>query len=164
MSTRKLSYTALQAAAIFTVTFLVRLPVPALSGAYVNFGDAAIYLCAYLFGGLPTAFAAAVGSALADLTAGAAVYIPATAIIKGLMGLTASIIIRQGTVIRFIIAAITCGAIMTVSYFSYETVLFGGNYAKVSFPFNLAQWGGTVAVSTVLYPFAARLKGRCPIL
>jgi len=160
MNTKTLSFAALQAAVIFAVTFFARIPVPALSGAYVNLGDSAIYVCAYIFGGLPTVLAAGVGSALADLLAGSAVYIPATIIIKTLMGIIAVGIIKRAGFSRFLIAGVICGAVLTAGYFLYESFLFGGNYAYVSLPFNLIQWGGTVAVSAVVYPLTSKLKGR----
>jgi len=160
MNTKTLSFAALQAAVIFAVTFFARIPVPALSGAYVNLGDSAIYICAYIFGGLPTGLAAGVGSVLADLLAGAAAYVPATAIIKTLMGIIAVAVIKRGGFMRFLIASVICGAVMTAGYFLYEALLFGGNYAYVSLPFNLIQWGGTIAVSAVVYPLISKLKGR----
>jgi len=160
MNAKTLSYAALQAAAIFAVTFFARIPVPALSGAYVNLGDCAIYLCAYVFGGLPTALAAGIGSALADLLAGAAVYIPATAIIKTLMGIIAVTVTKRAGFARFLTASVICGAVMAAGYFLYESFLFGGNYAFVSLPFNLIQWGGTAAISAAMYPLVSKLKGR----
>jgi len=160
MNAKTLSRAALQAAAIFAVTFFARIPVPALSGAYVNLGDCAIYICAYVFGGLPTVLAAGAGSALADLLAGAAVYVPATAIIKTLMGIIAVTVTKRANFLRFLIASVICGGVMAAGYFLYEALLFGGNYAYVSLPFNLIQWGGTAAVSAVVYPLTSKLKGR----
>lgn len=56
--------------AIVTVaTMFLSIPIPGFSGAYMNAGDAAVYLCAYMIGGWWGAACAGIGSALADIFA-----------------------------------------------------------------------------------------------
>ncbi|MDR1292922.1 MAG: ECF transporter S component, partial [Clostridiales Family XIII bacterium] len=43
--------TALMAAIIFVVTYLIRIPMPFASGGYLNIGDTPLYIAAYLLGG-----------------------------------------------------------------------------------------------------------------
>jgi uncharacterized membrane protein len=155
---KKLTASALVAALVFVVTFLVRIPIPIASGGYVNLGDTVIYLGALLLGGWPAAAAAAIGSALSDLIAGYAIYAPVTFVIKGLMGFACGIMARRAGFIRFAAAAAASGAIMVCGYFIFEALFFNLNQAIVSAPFNLMQLVGGVAVALALYPAAKRIK------
>lgn len=158
LNTRKLTLSAVMAAVIFVVTWTIRLPVPGTSGGYVNMGDAVIYLCAWLLGGPWAAAAAAVGSALADTAAGATVYIPATFVIKGLMGLICGLFAAQRQFSRFAVSCVFGGAIMTVGYALYEIAVFGMAYAAASLPFNFVQWVGSGVIAVVLFPVVTRLS------
>ena len=161
MSSKKLTATALAAALICVVTITVRLPIPALSGGYINLGDAALYLLAAVLGGLPVALAAAVGSALTDLLVGAAIYAPATFIIKFLMGLIAGGLAWRRKFPRFALAAVLGGVVMVAGYFLYEALVFGRAYALASAPFNLIQAGVCAALACALFPAIRKidLKG-----
>ena len=155
---RRITYTAIAAAIVFVITRLIVIPIGT-GGAYLNFGDIAIYLTAFLLGGPIAAAAAAVGSGLADLTTGFLVYAPATFVIKGLMGFVAGLLLRQKK--NFGLFAVACalgGAMMTVGYALYETLIFGFPTAVGNASFNLIQWGASVAVSLILYPVADRLR------
>lgn len=147
------------AALIFIVTFLVAVPVPGTS-AYVNMGDSVIY-CAGLLLNIPWAAAAAgIGSALADWAIGFPVYIPATIIIKALMGLVCAAMMRNAKFPRFVLASIIGGSIMFVGYFIYEVLFMGGwGYAVQTLVGNLIQWAGGVAGAIALYHPVKRIKG-----
>lgn len=153
---RLITFSAISAALVFTATWVFKLPIPGTSG-YVNLGDSMIFLSAWLLGPAASAAAAAIGSALADLVGGYAVYIPATFIIKGLMGLVFGLIGRKRTFGAYAAASILCGAVMTAGYAVYEAAVFDIAYALTSVPYNLAQWGGNIAVALILYPAAVRL-------
>ena len=84
---------ALLAAIVAAMTMLIKLPVPA-TGGYVHPGDGAIFLAAYLMGPW-AAIPAALGSALADILGGYAVYAIPTALIKGAMGWIAGRLIAE---------------------------------------------------------------------
>ena len=73
---------AIFAALEFVVTYLVSFPIPVIQGAYVNAGDVVLYLGAALLGGPWQALAAGIGSMLADLMLGSAVYAIPTLLIK----------------------------------------------------------------------------------
>ncbi len=154
---RKLTYTAVAAAIIFVITWTVKLPIPATSIGYIHPGDAMIFLSAFLLGGPLGAAAAAVGSAIADAAAGYAIYIPATFIIKGLMGLLVGFMARKKSFGLFVFACIIGGAVMTAGYFVFEVVLYGIPVAVPNLPFNLAQAGGGVAIALVLFPAIKRI-------
>ena len=154
---RNLTYAAVAAALVFVVTRIIYFPIGT-SGAYLNVGDVAIYFTAYLLGGPVAAAAAGVGSALCDLSLGYTIYIPATFIIKGLMGLAASRIMKKGRFGFYVTACLIGGAIMTLGYALYETCIFGFAVAVSNAPGNLIQWGGSVVIAALLYPVAKRIK------
>lgn len=157
-STRKLTTVAVMAALIFVVTWLVKIPIPVSGGAYLNFGDIVIYICAYVAGGPMAALAAAIGSAVADLAGGAALYILPTLIVKALMALAAGALFGDRTFGRYLIGCIAGGAIMVAGYGLFELIVFDASYAIASLPFNLVQWGGSVAAAAALFEVAKRLE------
>ena len=155
---RILTTTALMAAAIFVITFAVRVPMPIAAGGYLNIGDAAVYIAASLLGGPWGMVAAAAGSALADLSAGYAIYILPTAVVKGMMGLVCGKLMEREGFFRFVIASVIGGAIMTGGYAAFDVALFNANQALAGAPFNAIQWGCGVAVASALYPAVARIR------
>ena len=155
---QKITITAAFAALIFAVTFIVHIPVPGTAGGYINLGDTAIYLAAFLLGGPLAGAAAAIGSALADLSFAATYYIVPTFFIKGLMGLTAGYLSRSARFSRYTVACVLGGLIMTAGYGLYELAVFGSAYALGSLPFNLIQWVGGTAAAIILFPIAKRLS------
>jgi uncharacterized membrane protein len=158
---KTIAVTGISAAVIFAVTYFLRIPVPIPGGAYINLGDCAIFAAAYLIGAYPAALAAALGSAFADLAAGAPVYIPATFIVKGVMGFLFGIITRKvKSFRRYFAAAVLCGVVMIIGYGVYESLVFSIAYAVSSLPFNLIQAVGSVAVSGVLYKAVEGIRGR----
>jgi uncharacterized membrane protein len=164
--------TSMLAALVFVITFLVAIPIPSTS-AYVNMGDSIIYCTGMLLGAPWAALAAGIGSALADWAIGFPVYIPATLIIKGLMGFVCGMIMKRASsghdgatrelvkatffsknsgFIRFVLASILAGAIMVIGYGLYELVFMGGwGYASATIIPNLIQWIGGVAGGIALY-------------
>ena len=84
--------TALFAAFACVATMVLVVPSP--TGGYMNLGDAVVLTGAFLLGPVYGAIAGGVGSALADLLAGYASYVPATLVIKAVMGLLAGVLYR----------------------------------------------------------------------
>lgn len=85
-------YTAMVAAMIFLLTRFVQVPV---ASGYVHFGDALIYIVVSTLGGGLSLFAAALGSVLADVTSGWAVYAPVTLIIKVLIAIPFALVNKK---------------------------------------------------------------------
>lgn len=160
MRTRRLTTCAVMAALIFVVTWTVRIPVPISGGAYVNFGDAVIDVCAFILGGPLAAISAGLGSALADVAAGSAVYAPATLVIKACMALVAGWITTRQTFGRYAVGCIAAGAVMVGGYALFEFFFFGETYAAASIPFNCIQWAGSVLVALVLFKAARQLSAH----
>ena len=156
--TKKLIITSMLAALIFVITFLVAVPVPSTS-AYVNLGDSVIYCAGMLVGAPWAAAAAGIGSAIADWAIGFPIYIPATVIIKALMGFVCAKLMKRGEFPRFLMACIIGGAIMVVGYGLYEAVFMGGwGYVTATLIGNLIQWAGGVAGAAVLYYPIKRIR------
>ena len=147
-------------AAIICVCTLISIPMPI---GYFNLGDVAVLLAAYLFGAWG-AVAAAIGSALADIFLGFAIYAPATAIIKGLVALVAAWSFgalsttfkrRKGDTLPLIISAVLGECIMVGGYFAYEALVLGyGLGALASVAGNATQavcgaFGGVVLTSAL---------------
>lgn len=129
---------ALTAAAVMTLTLVIRVPIPA-TGGYLNFGDVAIFLFALLFGGKVGAFAGGFGSALADLV-GYPVYAPFTLLIKGAEGFLAGYLAAKRSLWRDLLAWAVGATAMVLGYFTVESVFFGGVAAAlVEVPSNLLQ-------------------------
>jgi len=150
--------TALMAAVIFVVTYIIRIPMPIAAGGYINFGDTAVYIAAALLGGPAGMISAAIGSALADLTAGYVMYILPTVVVKGLMGLVCGKLMERDGFPRFFMASAIGGAIMVCGYGGFDIVLFNVNQALAGLPFNSAQWVLGVAAALALFPAVTRIK------
>lgn len=82
LTTKDLCLTALFTAIVFVMTFVPKIPIPL---GYAHLGDAAVLLAVVLLGKKQGAIAGAVGSALADLIGGFAIWIVPTLVIKYIM-------------------------------------------------------------------------------
>ena len=70
---------------IMIITMFIRIPLP--SGGYFNFGDVAVVFAGLLLGKTGGLIAGGVGSALADILGGFAVFSPLTFVAKGAEGI-----------------------------------------------------------------------------
>ena len=95
-TTQELVFTALMTALVFVATYLPHIPIPL---GYAHLGDAVIFLLAFLAPRRTTLFAACIGSALADLLGGFALWIVPTLVIKFVMAEIVYRIGRRGDVI-----------------------------------------------------------------
>ena len=123
---------------------------------YLHFGDAMIYLSAAI---LPPPFAfvsSAIGGALADIIAGAPVWAPATAIIKGLNTLPISLLFYFSKKKDRIITPLTClmsvasGFITVFGYLLAEGLMYSFPSAWTSVPFSIIQATGSTVVFILL--------------
>ena len=148
---KTLAMTALFIALSYVATSILVIPVP--GGGYLNLGDAVVLLGAYLLGPFYGAIAGGVGPALADLLAGYGIYVPATLVIKMLMGAVAASLYGGLRTRRW--APVVCGvpaeAIMVCGYSLYEAFLGGSLAAGLpGLPANLLQGAFGLAASTLL--------------
>ncbi len=156
--TRNLAISSILAALTFVFTAFLSFHLTTTS-AYMHLGDSIIYCAGLLISAPWAAGTAAVGSLFADLILGAAEYIPATIIIKGLMGFLCAILMKKASFQRFVITCIIAGAIMVVGYGTYEIILGGWGRTIEGLGQNLIQWAAGVTGAAVLYYPVKRIKG-----
>lgn len=146
-STKRLIGASLAAALVFIATYLIKVEI-GLAG-YIHVGDAIILAFSALFGPIAI-LASAIGSALADLLAGYAIYIVPTAIIKALV---ATIVCyapfkkhKFGIVFSFSIAEL----VMVGLYFLVDFWYHGLAIAVQAIPLNLLQGLSGVLIGFIL--------------
>lgn len=150
---RRLIFSALFTALCCAATMFIKLPT---AMGYVNAGDAVVLLGAFLLGPLWGAVAAGLGSALADVLNGYAMYAPGTLVIKFFMALMAGWLLRSLAVKKPNPAAVLAGAtaeiLMICGYFFYECFILGyGLAALAGVPFNLIQGVFGAAAGAALF-------------
>jgi len=149
---QKIVLTALLAALVCVATLVIQIPSPL--GGYVNLGDALIILASAFLSPIYAFFAAAIGSALADVFLGYMVYAPATFVIKGLMALVTSIIIRKAfkdkAFLGTVVGGFTGEVIMVAGYYVFEGFLYDFISVLVNVPFNAIQGCAGLVLGTLL--------------
>ena len=150
---QKLVWAGLFTALTTVATMVIHIPV---GTGYWNVGDALVILSAFLLGPAWGAIAAGLGSALADILSGYAIYAPGTLIIKALMALVAAVILRPAknkkTYITAIIASIAAELVMVSGYFAYEAFILGYGMAAIANVYSNALQGLVGAsVGTILF-------------
>lgn len=135
-------------ALIMVATAWIKMPVPGGAG-YAHAGDAILFACATALGPWG-AWAAGLGSALADVWAGYPVYVPLTFCVKAVMGYVAGRY-AVGGVKRRVCVFIGAQVWMAAGYFAFDSVLYGLAPALAALPFSLFVQGGVgVALGTLL--------------
>ena len=166
--TKMMVMTALFVALGYVATTVLMIPSP--TGGYLNLGDTVVLLGAYLLGPVYGAIAAGLGPALADLLSGYGIYVPATLVIKSLMGLTAAFLYQKlgKRTWSLVVCGVAAEAIMVVGYCLYDGFLAGTITAGlVGIPSNLAQALFGIVASTLLTLGLRRsgsVRRECPRL
>jgi len=158
--TTKIILTGLMMAMIVVATMLIVIPSP-FTGGYIHLGDAIIFLSVLILGWRYGAIAAGVGSALADLLVGYAVWAPWTLFIKGIMAAVMGLFILKamhkqgrnilGVPMYQLIGMILSGCFMVAGYYVAEGVIYGNFIAAVmGIPFNIVQFSVGTVIATIL--------------
>ena len=156
----KIVITAMFAALVCVATMVVQIPIAA-TGGYANLGDGIVLVAAVLMHPLYAVLAAGLGSMLADLLAGYAVYAPATLLIKAGVALIATLIFnrfgrgkRGGKALPvMLVSAIAAEMLMVLGYFFYEAVILQyGLAAAAAIPANIGQGAVGIVVACVVAP------------
>lgn len=161
---RRLTLTGVLTALTTAATMLIRIPTP--TKGYINLGDTMVNLCAWILGPAWGAAASGIGSALADLLSGYAVYCPATLIIKGLMavvsfGVFHALTRKQSRLPARIAAACAAELVMILGYAVFEGFLYGSYaMAAASVTGNLVQGIFGAAASVTLYSLLSGVVSR----
>ncbi len=149
----KICLTGLMAAIIAVFTAFIKVPT-GINDGYLHFGDSMIYLAACLLGPLG-ALSAAIGGALADILAGAAVWAIPTAIIKALNAvpfiLMSSLYKKKKGKNKIINAytvpmVVVSGLITIFGYLLAEGLMYSFPTAWTSVPFSIIQATGSAVV------------------
>ena len=138
----RLVLAALFAALCTIMTLVIQVPSP--MQGYVNLGDCAVLLSAWVLGPVWGGAAAGIGSMLADLLSGYAHYAPGTLAIKFAMALAAALMFRSlrrhSLVLAQAASGTASGLILVGGYFAYATLWLGkGLAAAASIPGNIVQ-------------------------
>lgn len=156
---RKLVLSALLAALCCVATMVVQIPSP--MQGYVNLGDCFVLLSGWMLGPWYGFAAGGIGSMLADVLLGYAHYAPGTLIIKGLMAMTAALILRRmnGSSAGRVLGGVAAELLMVAGYFGYASLLLGkGLAAAASIPGNLVQ--GAVGLAAGLMLMAVMVRSQ----
>ena len=159
--TQELVFTALMTALVFVATYLPHIPIPL---GYAHLGDAVIFLLALLTPRRSALFSACVGSALADLLGGFAIWIVPTLIIKFVMAEIVYRIGRRGDTIAprvSVIAALLLSSIwMAVAYTLAGAVLYASMSAALASTLGLIMEG--LVNGIIAFFLLPLLRGRFP--
>ena len=141
-TTQKIVLAAMFAALACVATMVIKIPSP-LKG-YMNLGDSVVLVAGWMLSPLYGFLAAGLGSALADLFSGYAVYAPVTFAIKGLMALAAWYIYKvlnkriKSSASR-IISGFVAELIMILGYYLFEGIMYGFGASLVNISANAIQ-------------------------
>ncbi|MCC6031103.1 MAG: hypothetical protein GU359_03400 [Desulfurococcales archaeon] len=122
-------------ATVFVATVILQIYTPATRG-YFNLGESAIYTIAYLSTPLITGLASGIGSALADLLTGYAIFAPGTLLIK----------FTEGYVVSYLMRRLSKVERLKLEAASIATAILAG--FLISFT-GIILWSGEVEISSV---------------
>ena len=159
--TKTLAAAALMAALACIATMAIKIPSP--FKGYLNAGDCIVLMAGWM---LPPAYgfmAAGLGSALADVFSGYAVYAPATFAIKGIMAVLSFCIFhllhkKAGDLPARIIGGAAAEAVMVSGYFLFEGLLYGFAPSVVNIPANGVQGAFGLAAGLALMKILKKSK------
>ena len=148
----KMVRAALLSALCLVMTRVVVIPAPT---GYLNLGDCGVLLSAWMLGPFYGGMAAGIGTMLADVLSGFALYAPATFVIKFAMAAAAALVLgrkkNSKTTRAYIVGAVIAEVIMVAGYFTYESMVLGvGLAAAASVPANVVQGIVCAAAAVVL--------------
>lgn len=151
--TQKTVLAAMLAALCCVATMIIKIPSP--MKGYFNIGDSIVLLSGWLLTPFYGFFAAAIGSALADIFLGAAYYAPATFLIKGLMAVIAFFVFKSlGQKTSRTVSRITSGllaeVLMVLGYYIFEGFVYGFLPSLVNIPVNALQGAVSLAIAVFL--------------
>ena len=154
---------ALFAALTYVATNIIHVPIPATDG-YINLGDCVVLLGAFLLGPVYGAAAGGIGSALADILSGYAVFAPGTCVIKEhgkelIIGIELIMkALGSKTKAAPIVASIAGEAWMVLGYFLYESIFLRyGLAAAGSIGGNAIQAVAGVILAAALYAVLSKV-------
>lgn len=163
---KKIAAASMLAALCCVATMIVQIPSP--TQGYLHLGDAVVLLSGWLLGPFWGAIAAGLGSMLADIFSGYALYAPATFLIKAsvaamgwLLFHILSGIMEKHPLISLALSSVLAEFLMVLGYFVFEALFVGYGWgAVVGVPANVIQALFGVIVGTVLMYMLERIHIR----
>ena len=163
VTTRQLVMAAMFAALTLIATFVIRIQTPAFG--YIHLGDVFVLLGGIVMGPVLGAAAAGLGSALADLFGGYAIFAPGTLVTKFLTAFVCALLYgklkkrgKMSQTVSLILAGLVGEAIMVAGYFLYNTLIIASalTLSVAEIPFNIVQGASGIILSAVLAPVFIR--------
>ncbi|MBQ2704681.1 MAG: ECF transporter S component [Clostridia bacterium] len=144
-------------AALTCIFTMLPIGIPSLTQGYIHFGDCFVLLSGWYLGPYGV-LAAGIGSMLTDILGGYLIYAPATLIIKMLVALIATSVLKisqKDGGIKFalrLLGGIVAEVFMAIGYFIYSATVMGYGWAgsAVEIPNNLVQGGVGVVAAIIL--------------
>ena len=160
-ATKKIVVAALLAAIACIATMIIKIPSP-LKG-YINLGDCIVLLTGWMLNPAYAFLSAGIGSALADVFSGYAVYAPVTFAVKGLMAVVACCGFKMlNKKIKDLPSRIICGVaaecLMIGGYFIFEGFMYGFGASLVNIPPNAVQGVAGILLGTLLIKALKKTK------
>lgn len=151
LSVKEIVISALGIALVFLATYLIKVP-NGIQG-YFNMGDGFILLFASILNPFLAFLVGGLGSALADVAGGYAIYFIPTLLIKGLEAILVSVILMKfGKKSRFIAYLIGC-IIMVSGYFIVDAFINESwQLSLTGVPANLVQAAAGYVIALVCLP------------
>lgn len=151
--TKNIVMAALFAALVCVATMIIKIPSP-LKG-YLNLGDCIVLLCGWMLSPMYGFLAAGIGSALADVFSGYAMYAPATFVIKGLMAIIACYLFKlmnkkAPNLPSRVVAGGAAEIFMILGYLLFEGVLYGFAPSLLNVPANAIQGVAGLVIGVIL--------------
>lgn len=122
ISTLQLCLTAVFMALICIATMVVQIPIPL---GYAHLGDCMILLATYLLGPIASMIASGIGSAMADILTGYAIWAIPTLLIKGIMPWVAFCFFHKKSKYSPYTGAFFCLIFMILGYVIAGCILYG---------------------------------------
>lgn len=156
-ATTRIALSGMMAALIFVATYFVKLPM-AMTNGYVHLGDGFILLAASMLGWAAVP-AAAVGSMLADLMGGYAMYLLPTFLIKGAVAAVAVLALKTKHEWLKVLGLVAAEAVMVGGYFLAEWLVLGYGLAAATASVlgNTMQGLSGVVIGLLLIPMTRRI-------
>ncbi len=150
MKVKNLVYYSMGIALTLLLTWVFQIPYIVKDG-YLNLGDVGVLLSGLLFGPIGGMVSGAVGSSLADIVSGFALYAPFTFVIKGIEGLVVGLLNRKGKKLHTFIICLFSALLMVLGYFITEWFLYGLGGALTNVPGNLLQAVVGASLASLIY-------------
>ncbi len=124
----------LLSAIIFGLTWIYfPLPISITSGGIIHFGNIGLVVAAIVYGKWKGALAAMIGMTLFDITSGYMLWVPATIIVRFVMGYVIGLVAEKakGRKIIYVLAVLLGGIIMIAGYFCWSLIIYEGTENRV---------------------------------